>query len=106
MNARRLRKLGNVDMKVWKSILKRDPCVYCYGPADTVDHIHPRARGGITTVENVAPACVACNGRKRDMPLLMFLVGCAPQKRSRKAERRERDARQKTNRERKIDHAL
>jgi hypothetical protein len=41
-------------------------CVYCGKPADSVDHIMPRSRGGSDTIDNLAPACMDCNRRKKD----------------------------------------
>lgn len=32
----------------------------------TVDHIVPRARGGLSTPENLQPMCARCNQRKAD----------------------------------------
>ncbi len=40
-------------------------CQYCGGKGDlTFDHVVPRARGGITSWENVVAACSPCNLRK------------------------------------------
>ncbi len=53
-----------------RGVLTRDhyTCQYCgiMPPRKllTVDHIHPRSRGGKTTWENVITACQKCNGRK------------------------------------------
>ena len=42
-------------------------CQYCGERHElTVDHVHPRSRGGLHSWENVAAACHACNGRKGD----------------------------------------
>ncbi|KHL10698.1 UNVERIFIED_CONTAM: HNH endonuclease [Mumia flava] len=41
-------------------------CGYCGGPAETVDHILPRSRGGLLTWENSVAACLRCNHRKSD----------------------------------------
>lgn len=51
-----------------RSVLARDHhrCAYCGGAADTVDHVHPRSRGGRHVWENVVAACVRCNHRKAD----------------------------------------
>lgn len=63
-----------------KSAIKaRDKaCAYCGGPAETVDHIVPRSRGGELTWENAVAACLRCNHRKGNrtpaeagMPLLI-----------------------------------
>jgi hypothetical protein len=47
-------------------VLKRDnhTCVYCGAKASTVDHVLPDSRGGGFTWENLAAACLACNGAK------------------------------------------
>lgn len=39
-------------------------CAYCGRPADTLDHVKPRHRGGTTTATNLVPACRACNQHK------------------------------------------
>lgn len=41
-------------------------CGYCGAPADSIDHVMPRSRGGKNVWENVIAACRACNLRKRD----------------------------------------
>ena len=54
-----------------RTVLQRDghQCGYCSGPADTVDHIHPRSRGGVHDWTNVVAACARCNHRKADQLL-------------------------------------
>lgn len=51
-----------------KNVLLRDRhvCQYCGRPGDTVDHVHPRSRGGPNTWENCVCACAPCNRRKND----------------------------------------
>jgi len=39
-------------------------CAYCSEPADTLDHVLPRFKGGLTVRENLVPACRPCNGAK------------------------------------------
>ncbi|KAA9008937.1 HNH endonuclease [Histidinibacterium aquaticum] len=40
-------------------------CQYCGGKGDlTFDHVIPRARGGVTSWENVVAACARCNLKK------------------------------------------
>jgi len=39
-------------------------CAYCTAPADTLDHVLPRLKGGLTVRENLVPACRPCNGAK------------------------------------------
>jgi 5-methylcytosine-specific restriction endonuclease McrA len=45
-------------------------CQYCSAKGDlTFDHVVPRARGGVTSWENVVAACSPCNLRKAARPL-------------------------------------
>lgn len=55
-----------------RTVLQRDDhrCAYCGGGADTVDHVHPRSRGGRHEWSNVVAACVRCNHRKADRTLV------------------------------------
>lgn len=39
-------------------------CAYCGDPAESLDHVHPKAKGGLTVARNLAPACLPCNRRK------------------------------------------
>ncbi|WP_411875854.1 HNH endonuclease [Vulcanococcus limneticus] len=41
-------------------------CIYCGNPSESIDHVLPRSRGGLSVTENCVPACLACNGRKSD----------------------------------------
>lgn len=41
-------------------------CLYCGAASESIDHVHPRSRGGASVTENCVPACLACNGRKGD----------------------------------------
>lgn len=51
-----------------RTVLQRDAfrCAYCAAPADTVDHVHPRSRGGVHEWTNVVAACSRCNHHKAD----------------------------------------
>ena len=51
-----------------EGVLRRDGhrCAYCAGPADTLDHVLPRCRGGRDAWDNTVAACRHCNGRKGD----------------------------------------
>jgi 5-methylcytosine-specific restriction endonuclease McrA len=40
------------------------PCAYCGAPFEHADHVVPIAAGGLTCVENMAPACANCNQAK------------------------------------------
>lgn len=59
-----------------RNLFKRDryTCLYCgKQPTDhgelTIDHIVPKSKGGKSTWENCALACVDCNKRKADLSL-------------------------------------
>jgi 5-methylcytosine-specific restriction endonuclease McrA len=39
-------------------------CCYCGEHAQSLDHVLPKARGGLTVPENLVPACLGCNRRK------------------------------------------
>jgi len=51
-----------------RGVLARDGglCQYCDDPADSIDHVVPRSRGGPHCWENVVAACRRCNAAKRD----------------------------------------
>ncbi len=54
-----------------RGVLHRDGhrCAYCGRRATTVDHVHPRSRGGGNTWENLVACCLACNSLKGDRSL-------------------------------------
>ncbi|MEI8249817.1 MAG: HNH endonuclease signature motif containing protein [Synechococcus sp. ELA057] len=41
-------------------------CIYCGSPSESIDHVFPRSRGGLSSDENCVPACLGCNGHKGD----------------------------------------
>ncbi len=41
-------------------------CQYCGRPAENVDHVVPRSRGGAHAWDNVVAACRPCNARKEN----------------------------------------
>jgi 5-methylcytosine-specific restriction endonuclease McrA len=41
-------------------------CQYCNRPAENIDHVVPRSRGGQHTWENVVASCRPCNARKEN----------------------------------------
>lgn len=51
-----------------RAVFARDGgrCQYCSAPAESIDHVVPRSRGGGHEWENVVAACRRCNGAKRD----------------------------------------
>lgn len=58
----------------WDRVLLADPCAYCGGESQHIEHVHPRALGGPDDDENKVGACASCNSRKHAMPLLSFLL--------------------------------
>lgn len=42
----------------------REPCLYCGETAEQIDHFIPLSRGGPHTIDNLVPACAACNVSK------------------------------------------
>ncbi len=51
-----------------RGVFARDEyrCQYCGCHADSIDHVHPKSRGGTHSWENVVAACRRCNIAKRD----------------------------------------
>jgi len=51
-----------------RSVFARDGhrCQYCGSPAENIDHVVPRSRGGPHSWENVVAACRRCNAAKED----------------------------------------
>ena len=51
-----------------RAVFARDGhrCQYCNHPAENIDHIVPRSRGGQHSWENVVASCRSCNTRKED----------------------------------------
>lgn len=51
-----------------RTVFARDGhrCQYCGLPAESIDHVVPRSRGGKHSWDNVVAACRRCNTRKED----------------------------------------
>jgi 5-methylcytosine-specific restriction endonuclease McrA len=51
-----------------RAVFARDgwQCQYCGAPAENVDHVLPKSRGGLHAWENVVAACRRCNSRKEN----------------------------------------
>ncbi|MGZ6637860.1 MAG: HNH endonuclease [Solirubrobacteraceae bacterium] len=70
-----LRRTGNaLGAEPWSDTLRRDPCSYCGGRADHVDHIVARADGGEGCWTNYTTACCQCNQAKGSRSLLFWLA--------------------------------
>ena len=65
-----------------RAVFARDGgrCAYCSGPAETIDHVMPRSRGGQHDWDNVVAACARCNHSKCDrlIPELGWRLHCQP----------------------------
>ncbi len=42
-------------------------CIYCGNNSESIDHVIPRSKGGLSITENCVPACLSCNGDKSDV---------------------------------------
>lgn len=51
-----------------RAVFARDhwSCQYCGHPAENVDHVVPRSKGGPHSWDNVVAACRRCNSRKEN----------------------------------------
>lgn len=51
-----------------RAVFARDghACQYCTKPAENIDHVVPRSRGGTHSWDNVVASCRACNAHKED----------------------------------------
>ena len=41
-------------------------CIYCGKKSESIDHLEPISKGGLSSTNNCVPACLSCNGRKSD----------------------------------------
>jgi len=62
------------DTRLYRTILKQDPCSYCGKPSEEIDHIEPLIAGGFESEDNLTAACKSCNSRKKDRPLLTWML--------------------------------
>ena len=55
----------------WKNKIAQGECYYCgrkcSRTALTMDHIVSLARGGMSTKDNIVPACKTCNNKKKHL---------------------------------------
>lgn len=57
----------------WIKSLAGSECTYCGKPAQTIDHVLARAKGGSNDRDNLTPACHSCNKRKSTIGVEEFL---------------------------------
>jgi hypothetical protein len=62
------------DTEAYIRVLGADPCAYCGGPADTLDHIDALAAGGNHVWDKLTAACRVCNSAKHTASLLTLLL--------------------------------
>lgn len=62
------------DAIAYLDVIRLDPCVYCGGVSDTVDHIDPVSASMSSHWSNLAPACRGCNSSKGAKSVLGFLL--------------------------------
>lgn len=72
-----------------RAVFARDSfaCQYCGRPAENIDHVMPRSRGGAHIWENVVASCRPCNSRKENRTpaeagMKLSTVPYAPRERS------------------------
>ena len=69
---------GSVSVESWTAVLDSYHwlCVYCARPLvdPTMDHVDPLSRGGVHTIDNIAPACASCNRSKGRRSLLVWMA--------------------------------
>jgi hypothetical protein len=66
--------------RMWRQAIKEhwdNRCAYCGQNSDhlTLDHVHPKMKGGHDTTNNVVPACWACNQSKGSSHWLSWWIG-------------------------------
>ena len=47
-------------------------CIYCGKNSESIDHVLPRSKGGLSITENCVPACLSCNGHKSDQEVFTW----------------------------------
>lgn len=55
-------------------MIRKDPCVYCGRPGESIDHIQPQCQGGLNRWWNYAAACKSCNSNKGHASVLEFML--------------------------------
>lgn len=54
--------------------LLKDPCCYCGGRSDSIEHVIPVSLGGQSHYGNKVGACRLCNSRRSRQPFMPWLV--------------------------------
>jgi 5-methylcytosine-specific restriction endonuclease McrA len=58
----------------YSQIILNDPCAYCGGSVNHIDHIDPLSTGSTHTWGNLTPACSTCNRSKWATPMLLWMA--------------------------------
>ena len=64
-----------ISNKNWRDSLHKltnNKCIYCGNPSESLDHLHPRSKGGKSLTSNCVPCCLSCNGDKSDSEVLTW----------------------------------
>lgn len=62
-----------VSQKDRRAVLSIGKCLFCESTTDlVVDHIIPFIKGGVSTINNLAPLCHRCNSLKSDFEIDEF----------------------------------
>jgi 5-methylcytosine-specific restriction endonuclease McrA len=71
-----LRSMRDEAAAIRVRLARTTKCPYCGGPLGDsahADHIHPVAKGGLSTAGNMVLVCQPCNIKKKDMTLNRFI---------------------------------
>ena len=59
-------KISNKNWRESLYKLTKYKCIYCGKPSESLDHLHPMSKGGLSSTSNCVPCCLSCNGKKSD----------------------------------------
>jgi len=68
--------LGKVNFEQVKSLYLKFPfCYYCkINKSNSIDHKIPLSKGGTNNIDNLVPACISCNSKKKDKTELDYMA--------------------------------
>ena len=61
--------------KKWREYIHNiteNKCIYCGEISESIDHLKPRSKGGITNLKNCVPSCLSCNALKSDYEVMKW----------------------------------
>ena len=65
-------KISNKNWRESLHQLTKYKCIYCGKPSESLDHLHPKSKGGTSSTSNCVPCCLSCNGKKSDSEVLSW----------------------------------